>query len=481
MMKKIEVCLCWSLVVSALIVMPFNGVPLIAGPLQQHWVTAYYGGWELGTGSDGYLPVSDVDFSAMTDVVYFALVPNPDGTLDTADNDITKEGGAALVKAAHAAGANVLICIGGWATEKDFLAATAPAILNKFVSNLVTFARAGVYNGIDIDWEPLSQGDDSQFVALVKTLRDSVGPNYSLTSTAGSSTVMASAQKYLDQINIMTYDMSGDFPGWVSWFNSPIYNDGITFPGTQEYVPSIDDEVRKYEAAGVPAAKLGIGAEFGGTVWQGIDLPGQLLNGLLSVQYDVPLYSPDTTGIMQKYYRSSYYHWDAKTEACYLSIPSLLPVDALFISYDDSNSIAAKAEYIKEKGLGGIILYELGMGYPGNGTYPLLKTVKQQFSKFLAKPLPPTPPPPIAAKFQQPYPNPFSRSVTIPLVINVAGDVDVEVYNVLGQRVATLYSGYIQAGTHDLSWSGFGHASGVYICTLMMGRLRASTKIVLIE
>ena len=28
------------------------------------WVTAYYGGWELGDGGNGYLPVSDVDFTA---------------------------------------------------------------------------------------------------------------------------------------------------------------------------------------------------------------------------------------------------------------------------------------------------------------------------------------------------------------------------------------------------------------------------------
>jgi len=118
------------------------------------------------------------------------------------------------------------------------------------------------------------------------------------------------------------------------------------------------------------------------------------------------------------------------------------------------------------------------MGYPGNGSYPLLKTVKEQFHQLLVAP---APPPPVAAKFQQAYPNPFSRTVTIPFVTYLPGEVKVEVYNVLGQRIAILQRGYLPAGTYSLHWSGFGHPSGTYVCSLTLGIQRIATKIVLLH
>ncbi len=58
-------------------------------------------GWKLGDGNNGYLSVSQVDFTAVTDVICFALVWDSDGTLNAADNTMTQAGPAALVNAAH--------------------------------------------------------------------------------------------------------------------------------------------------------------------------------------------------------------------------------------------------------------------------------------------------------------------------------------------------------------------------------------------
>ncbi len=79
---------------------------------------------------------------------------------------------------------------------------------------------------------------------------------------------------------------------------------------------------------------------------------------------------------MQEYYNSQYYHWDLGAEACYLSIPNSNPADSYFISHDDSNSIAAKLAYIQKNKLSGFMIYELGMGYPCGGAYPLLTSLK---------------------------------------------------------------------------------------------------------
>lgn len=447
------------------------------------WVTAYYAGWQLGNGENGYLPVSKVDFSALTHVIHFALVPRPDGSLDSTSNSITRMGALALLKMAHAYDAKVLICIGGAGSEPAFQAATDTAIVQTFVSNIVAFVTNVGYDGVDIDWEPIDQGDNVRFTRLASMLRESLNAAsrfHVLTTTCvgGNQAIMARDQEFFDQINIMTYDMSFPSQGWVVWFNSPIYDGGIKFPGLDEYVPSIDADVKDFESAGVVAGKIGIGAEFGGTVWKGVTLPGQLLSGLLSVQYDVPLYASDGSGIMQRYYDAGSYSWDSAAQAGYLSISGLLGIFGEFVSYDDSNSIKAKAHYIDSAGIGGIILYELGMGYPGDGTFPLLNSVKSSFASILRNRPPDIA---LAAKLEHNYPNPFNPSTTITFSTYVFGQVEVSVYNLLGEKIATLEQGPMSPGTYSTRWDGAGFPSGVYVCRMKFGNTVVSTKMLLIK
>ena len=48
------------------------------------------------------------------------------------------------------------------------------------------------------------------------------------------------------------------------------------------------------------------------------------------------------------------------------------------------------------------------------------------------------------------------------LTMPVSGEITVEVYNVLGQVVATLASGYMDASTYTLTWDASNASSGVY-------------------
>jgi len=47
------------------------------------WVSGYYAGWMQGCGGDGYLRSDQIDFGALTHVIHFSLMPNPDGSLDS--------------------------------------------------------------------------------------------------------------------------------------------------------------------------------------------------------------------------------------------------------------------------------------------------------------------------------------------------------------------------------------------------------------
>ncbi len=67
---------------------------------------------------------------------------------------------------------------------------------------------------------------------------------------------------------------------------------------------------------------------------------------------------------------------------------------------------------------------------------------------------------------EQNYPNPFSSATTIRFTIPHAGYVNVKIYSILGNEVATLISNEMPAGTHETNFSAATLPSGVYLCRL---------------
>lgn len=65
------------------------------------------------------------------------------------------------------------------------------------------------------------------------------------------------------------------------------------------------------------------------------------------------------------------------------------------------------------------------------------------------------------------YPNPFNPTATIPFSIATDSRVSLRVYDLLGQRVATLVHGLRRAGTYSTSFNGSNFASGVYLVRLI--------------
>jgi len=353
------------------------------------WVSAYYAGWMQGCGYEGHLSAEQIDFGAVTHIIHFSLLPNPDGSLDSSINCITEENSRNLVNATHAAGKKVLISVGCWATESDFLLATNSSNRTKFIRNIVNFMTARGYDGIDIDWEPLSSSSSDQYIAFITELRNAlnnVTPRPLLTAAVlWEPEIIASIQDKLDQINIMTYELSGPWPGWITWHNSPLYDAGYWFKSTGETVPSVDGLVEDFISAGIQPAKLGIGIEFYGVVWSGgsgtptggVTAPGQSWTTPPSVQV-IPYYQ-----IMDRYYQPSLYRWDSGAQVPYLSINNTGSSNDKFISYDDEMSCFEKIQYIKQKAIGGIMIFELGGGWRPSAPIPdpLLQTVKKALSE----------------------------------------------------------------------------------------------------
>ncbi len=88
---------------------------------------------------------------------------------------------------------------------------------------------------------------------------------------------------------------------------------------------------------------------------------------------------------------------------------------------------------------------------------------------------------PYAFELEQNYPNPFNPSTTISYTIPQAVDVELAVYNVLGQRVATLVSGMKNAGVHEVSFDASQLASGLYLYRITAGKNISVKKMLLVK
>lgn len=82
---------------------------------------------------------------------------------------------------------------------------------------------------------------------------------------------------------------------------------------------------------------------------------------------------------------------------------------------------------------------------------------------------------------RQNYPNPFNPVTTIRFSLVEEGHTRVEIYNVAGQRVATLVDHVMPAGNHEIPWNAAGKASGVYFCRLTQGTRSVINKMVLLR
>ena len=86
----------------------------------------------------------------------------------------------------------------------------------------------------------------------------------------------------------------------------------------------------------------------------------------------------------------------------------------------------------------------------------------------------------------QNYPNPFNPSTEISYALPEAGNVNVEIYNILGQQVKTLVNEFQDAGSYTVTWGGDDQtgstvASGVYFYRVTAGQYKDVKKMVLMK
>jgi hypothetical protein len=81
----------------------------------------------------------------------------------------------------------------------------------------------------------------------------------------------------------------------------------------------------------------------------------------------------------------------------------------------------------------------------------------------------------------QNYPNPFNPKTIINYELPIMNYVDISIYNVLGQKVATLVDRKQKAGFYTVEWDASGMASGIYYYRLVAGEYMNTKKLVFLR
>ncbi len=84
-------------------------------------------------------------------------------------------------------------------------------------------------------------------------------------------------------------------------------------------------------------------------------------------------------------------------------------------------------------------------------------------------------------ELSQNYPNPFNPITTIAFTLPAAERVQLDVYNVLGQHVATLINGRLTAGRHTVVWDANNFPSGLYFYKIRAGKYEEIRKMMLLR
>lgn len=265
----------------------------------------------------------------------------------------------------------ILVSVGGWSWSDHFSdAALTPESRERFAQSAVDFLVRYKLDGIDLDWEyPGQRGEDNvfrpedkqNFTLLLKAVREKLDAQskldgrtgaykYLLTIASGANqryldhTNMAEAHQYLDFVNIMTYDY---FTGGsnIAGHHTNLFHSETEIPH-QSSVQAVEEHL----AAGIPAEKLVLGVAFYGRGWKLSDTTRTLYGTPREPGFSMPYRRinvlTDSLGFTRM--------WDDAAKSPYLWQGDSLAV----FSYDDPESLKHKCDYLKSKGLAGIMFWE---------------------------------------------------------------------------------------------------------------------------
>lgn len=232
------------------------------------------------------------------------------------------------------------------------------------------------FDGLEINWKVWAEqgrktwieGDEDNYAQLLEELRGQLnahvasnGQPYLLTIHTGAilertnSLDLPQISKYVDWITLAAYDLNGS---WIPFtgFQSALYQASDS-PFKDNDFHNADSVVQAHLTAGVPSQKVVLSVPFFGRGWKGV---GDTNDGLWQIWAEEEQGTWDDGGRINYFdikfrLTPTYTHWDDEALVPWFYNPDT----GIMISYEDSESLRHKAEYVKKNNLGGIAIWEL--------------------------------------------------------------------------------------------------------------------------
>lgn len=410
-------------------------------------IVGYYPSWMRNV-----LTAGQFEWAHLTHIVQAFAWPLSNGNIANYSDLLYPE----LVNQAHAAGKKVLIAFGGWGQSDGFSPMVADTIARKnFIENVITFCETNGFDGVDLDWEyPATPADRQNLNHLVKELREAFTDrqkDWLITMAipagdwAGQWFDYATLQNYLDWIGCMTYDFMGS---WVSvaTHNAPLY------PHPQNPQGSVDASIQYLTTIRrITPSKILVGLPFYG---RGCNATG--------------LFQPNTGGNVEYYYSQIIPkigngwndYWDDVSQTPYL----LNVTQTQFITFDDTQAVHLKCEYVRTQELGGVMIWALG--YDKIGFHqPLLETVARYLQPEAQIRMAPETSSGLAL-ISSCYPNPFNERATIQFFLPYNDNIHLEVFDITGRSIEMILNQSVSSGWHQVQFGTRGLPAGLYLYRL---------------
>ncbi len=379
-----------------------------------------------------------------------------------------------------------IIVVGGDRYSKYFSDVALTADSRRiFSQSCANFIDTYGFDGLDIDWEyPVEGGhednhqreeDRENYTLLMSALRLQLDmlslrneQDYTLSISASGNYLYAEniemnhIIRYLDWINVMTYDFHGPWGGdadEITNFNSPLYpadDDPLGEPFHSSF--NMQSAIFYYLDQGILPSKLNAGIAFYGRGYGNVEDEN---NGIF-VPYDGP--SPIGTweeGIFEYWELefsyinrrgfTSYWHEDARVPWLYN------PISHITISYDDRHSVGDKAQFINEHNLGGVVFWD----FSADKYRDLTSVLYDEFVVPEESVNDNNTDVPSGFSLDVPVPNPFNSSTSISFNVQYPEDISIKIYDLSGKFISVLVDDRKSAGTHTVIWKPESKNSGV--------------------
>ena len=258
----------------------------------------------------------------------------------------------------------VLISVGGYGTSQQFhQMASTSASRAVFIDDAVRFLKYYGFDGIDVDWEfpgmeaATRNADRKNFTSLLSELRNALdsasrtdGKKYMLTIAAGAFDLYLTYTEpnliapLVDYFFVMTYDFVGQ------WNNYTGHHTNLYASTFKKSGYSVDRIVNTYIRNGIPPEKIVIGAAAYGRKWNQVQ---SSKNGLFKEAKGEGSIAYALITELEKQ-RDFQKCWDKNACAPYLFSNH----SKTFITYDNTESVRRKVDYVNMHSLGGIMYWE---------------------------------------------------------------------------------------------------------------------------